>query len=295
MNEFKSFHPIVNFIYFLFVISFSMFFMHPITLAISLVTGFIYSVILQGKKQIWKNLLYMLPMVLAMGLMNPLFNHEGATILTYLPSGNPLTAESIYYGFVSAAMLISVICYFSCFNAVMTSDKFVYLFGRIIPSLSLIFSMTLRFVPKFVSQLKIVANAQKCIGRDVSRGSALKRAKSGLSILSIVTTWSLENAIETSDSMKSRGYGQPGRTAFSIYTFDRRDRSILIGILLLGTYVIIGSILGELKFSCFPFVQTADLSIYGISVFTAHFALCSIPIIIEAAEVVRWKSIESKI
>jgi energy-coupling factor transport system permease protein len=46
-------------------------------------------------------------------------------------------------------MLAAVISWFSCYNAVMTSDKFVYLFGRVIPALSLILSMTLRFVPKF--------------------------------------------------------------------------------------------------------------------------------------------------
>jgi energy-coupling factor transport system permease protein len=31
-------------------------------------------------------------------------------------------------------MLISVITWFNCYSAVMTSDKFVYLFGRIIPA-----------------------------------------------------------------------------------------------------------------------------------------------------------------
>ncbi len=295
MNEFKSFHPIVNFTYFVFAIGFSMFFMHPVTLGISLITGFTYSVVLKGKKQIGKNFLYMLPMIFAMGLMNPLFNHQGMTILTYLPGGNPLTSESIYYGFISAVMIVSVICYFSCFNEIMTSDKLVYLFGRVIPALSLIFSMTLRLVPRFISQLKTVANAQKCVGRDMSKGGIISRAKNGLSILSIVVTWSLENSIETSDSMKSRGYGQPGRTAFAIYTFDKRDRNALAVILLLAAYVLAGSVLGQLEFSCFPMFKMADLSIYGISVFLAYFILCSMPVLIEAWEVRRWKSIESKI
>ena len=134
-------------------------------------------------------------MLVAMALINPAFNHEGATILTYLPSGNPLTLESVIYGICAAIMIVSVICHFSCYNEIMTSDKFIYLFGKIIPAMSLILSMTLRFVPKFSSQLKVVVNAQRCMGRDVSCGSILKRAKYGLNILSIMTTWSLENAI----------------------------------------------------------------------------------------------------
>ena len=89
----------------------------------------------------------------------------------------------------------------------MTSDKFVYLFGRVIPALSLVLSMTLRFVPKFKAQVKIVSSAQRCVGRDVSNGGVLQRARNGLTILSILVTWALENAIETADSMRSRGYG----------------------------------------------------------------------------------------
>ena len=220
MNEFKTYHPIVNFVYFIFVIGFSCVFMHPVSLVISLLSGFTYSVMLKGKSAVKTNLIYMIPTLLFAALINPAFNHEGITIIKYLPSGNPLTLESVIYGLAAAIMIVSVICWFSCYTEVMTSDKFIYLFGRIIPSLSLILSMTLRFVPRFSAQLKTVANAQRCMGRDVSNGSIVERAKHGLSILSIMTTWALENAIDTADSMKSRGYGHPGRTAFSIFTFD---------------------------------------------------------------------------
>lgn len=295
MNEFKTYHPIVNFTYFVFVIGFSCFFMHPVCLAISLICGFTYSVMLRGKKAVKTNLIYMLPTMIAMALINPAFNHEGLTIIRYLPSGNPLTLESIIYGLGAAVMIVSVICHFSCYNEVMTSDKFIYLFGKIIPSMSLIISMTLRFVPKFTSQLKVVSNAQKCMGRDVSEGSILKRAKYGLSILSIMTTWSLENAIETADSMKSRGYGIPGRTAFSVFTFDKRDKKALICILLSGIYTFAGNLMGGMYFRYFPSVKAGDISIFSISVFLSYLLLCLCPVIIEIWEVRRWKALRSKI
>lgn len=295
MNEFKTFHPIVNFIYFVFVIGFSCFFMHPVCLGISLSCAFAYSVLIKGRQSLKTNLLYMTPMILTMALVNPAFNHEGVTILRYLPSGNPLTLESIIYGGAAALMIASVICWFSCYNAVMTSDKFIYLFGRIIPSLSLVLSMTLRFVPRFAAQLKVVANAQRCIGRDVSEGSIIQRAKSGLSILSVMVTWALENSIETADSMKSRGYGLPGRTAFSIFTFDRRDTITLLYILALGIYTFIGSFSGEMYFRYFPSFKTADFSWYGLSIFLSYTALCMCPIIIEIREVSKWKALQSKI
>lgn len=295
MNEFKTYHPIVNFTYFIFVIGFSCVFMHPICLVISLVCGFTYSVMLKGKKAVKTNLVYMLPTLLIAALINPTFNHEGVTIIKYLPSGNPLTLESIAYGLAAAVMIVSVICWFSCYNEVMTSDKFIYLFGRIMPSLSLILSMTLRFVPKFSAQLKSVVNAQRCMGRDVSNGSIIQRAKHGLSILSIMITWSLENAIETADSMKSRGYGYPGRTAFSIFTFDKRDKKAFLCIAILGLYLLAGYFMGGMYFRYFPSVKTNVFSILGISCFMAYLALCMCPIIIESWEARRWKAIKSKI
>ena len=94
MNEFKTYHPIVNFIYFVFVIGFSCFFMHPASLVISLFCAFTYSVMLKGKKSVKTNLIYMIPTLLFSALINPAFNHEGITIIKYLPSGNPLTLES---------------------------------------------------------------------------------------------------------------------------------------------------------------------------------------------------------
>ena len=77
----------------------------------------------------------------------------------------------------------------------MTSDKFIYLFGRMIPALSLVFAMVLRFVPKFQAQFRVISQGQQCIGRDLSQGNLLTRARNGLTILSILTTWALENAI----------------------------------------------------------------------------------------------------
>lgn len=79
-------------------------------------------------------------------------------------------------------MLAAVVTWFSCYTAVMTSDKFVYLFGRVIPALSLVLSMTLRFVPKFQAQFRVVSEAQRCVGRDVSDGSLFRRLRNAVTI-----------------------------------------------------------------------------------------------------------------
>lgn len=294
MNEFESYHPIVNFLYFTGVIIFAMFLMHPICLAISLVCSLTYSIVLSGKRAVRFHVLCLMPMVIGAALINPAFNHQGITILAYFPSGNPLTLESVVYGIAAAVMIITVICWFSCFNKIMTSDKFIYLFGRLIPALSLILSMVLRFVPRFKAQLQVISQSQKCIGRDVSQGNLLKRAKNGITILSIMITWALENSIETADSMKSRGYGLPNRSAFSIFNFDRRDQKALLYLLVLCTYLIIGGMAGGMTFRYFPSMESAPMSMYTISIFIVYFMLCMMPVMIELWEVKKWKAINSK-
>ena len=288
-DAFSAYHPIINFLYFVLVLVFTMFFMHPISLAISLLSALAYSVCLNGTKAVRFSLTAILPMMLIAAVVNPIFNHEGATILTYLPSGNPLTLESMVYGVASAFMLAGVITWFSCYSAVMTSDKFVYLFGRVIPALSLVLSMTLRFVPKFKTQLQVVSEAQSCVGRDTANGSLLRRAKNGITILSILVTWSLENAIETADSMKSRGYGLPGRTAFSIYRFDGRDKLALLWLLFCGGYIILGWALGGLRWWYYPIISGALMGAFPVSLQLVYLALYLTPVIMNRMEVRKWK------
>ena len=294
-DVFSTYHPIVNFAYFALVLAFSMIFMNPACLGVSLVCSLCYGIYLNRKKAVKFGLLFMLPMVLLTALLNPLFNHAGATIITYFKNGNPLTMESINYGIAAAIMLITVVGWFSCFNSVITSDKFVYLFGRAIPALSLILSMALRMVPRFKAQAKIISNAQKCVGRDISNGGLLTRARHGIRILSILITWALENAIETADSMKSRGYGLRGRTAFSIYRFSRRDGIALLYLLACGGYIILGSLLGGLKFRYFPTTKGELTGAYTLSLFAVYFALCIMPVVLNIKEDRKWKAIESKI
>jgi energy-coupling factor transport system permease protein len=282
-------------LYFALVTAFSMFFTHPVCLALSFVCAFAYYVYLNGRRALRTGALFMLPMLIVTALINPAFNHEGETILMYLRDGNPLTLESIAYGIAAALMLITVVSWFSCYSKTMTSDKLVYLFGRLIPALSLVLSMALRFAPRFKAQIKIISDAQKCIGRDVSNGNVIGRARRGIRIISIMVTWALENAIETADSMRCRGYGLPGRTAFSVFRFDRRDMRALIFILAAGAYITAGAFCGGLYFRYFPTVRGIWGGAYSVSLFVACFALYAMPVVINAVEDMKWKAIEAKI
>lgn len=293
-DAFSKLHPVINFVYFFSVILFSMIFMHPMFLIISLVCSFIYSIYLNGIKAVKFNFLGMLPLIMAITVFNPIFNHEGATSLMFI-NDHAITLESIMYGLCSGIMFAAVIVWFSCYNKVMTSDKFIYLFGCIIPSLSLVLSMTLRFVPKFRAQIKIIGDSQKCIGRGASQGTIIAMIKNGVKIISIMVTWALENAIETSDSMRARGYGLKGRTSFSIYRFDSRDKTCLIILLILTSLVIVGAAFGFNTIEFFPYIKYRAVSISSMPVYLIYSFLCLFPVILDAKEDIKWRYLQSEI
>ena len=263
-HAFLACHPAVNLLYFVLVLTFSMFFLHPLCLAVSLCAALWCAAQLNGGTAVRRTARWLAPSALLAALVNLAFNHEGATILAYLPSGNPLTLESIAYGFAAAAMLAAVVLWFSCWNTVMTSDKLMHLFGRVVPALSLLLSMTLRFVPRFQAKLREVTAARRGMGLYAEKGR-LQKLRSAVTVFSVMVTWSLENAVETADSMKSRGYGLPGRTAFSLYRFSRRDRLLLLW-----------------------------LTPYSASVLLAYFLLCLTPVLLQRKEARTWNSIASK-
>lgn len=293
-NTFKTYHPIVNFAFFVAVIVFTMFLMNPFFLVVSFLASFLYSILLKGSKALKFNVLFVLTSLLIIAVLNPVFVHQGRTMLFYL-NDNPITLESIEYGFAAGVMLVSVLMWFTSYNEVMTSDKFIYLFGRIIPALSLILSMTLRLIPRLKDQIQQISNAQKCIGMDTSTGSILQRAMHGIRIISILMTWALENVVETADSMKARGYGLHGRTAFSPFQFDQRDASCLAVIAATVTLCIVGQVWGVTYFQYYPYVKWTYVQPFTSIMETAYLLLCFLPPILEIREEIKWHSLKSTI
>ena len=243
-SGFARLHPLVDLTFFVLVLAFAMFLSHPAVQLAGLVCAALFALRCTGRG-FGRRMAMLLPLMLLAAVVNPLVSHQGVTVLFRFPSGNACTLESVLYGISAAVRLGTAVLWFMGWNAVMTSDKFVYLFGRILPSLSLTLSMGLRFVPRLLRRTREVAQAQK-LARPAERGWLAGIRRAGR-VVSIVVTWALENALDTADSMKSRGYGLPKRTAFSLFRFTLRD-GICLGVLAaLGGIVLAGSLTGGLK------------------------------------------------
>ena len=159
-SGFARLHPLVDLTFFVLVLAFAMFLSHPAVQLAGLVCAALFALRCTGRG-FGRRMAMLLPLMLLAAVVNPLVSHQGVTVLFRFPSGNACTLESVLYGISAAVRLGTAVLWFMGWNAVMTSDKFVYLFGRILPSLSLTLSMGLRFVPRLLRRTREVAQAQK--------------------------------------------------------------------------------------------------------------------------------------
>ena len=291
-DAFSGFHPAVNLTFFVLALSLTMLIQQPVCLLISCGSGCAYLLHLQGKKGVLRQVGYLVPVLVMMAVMNPVFNHEGITVLWYLPNDNPITLEAICFGLASAVTMGASIVWFNCCNAVFTSDKIIYLFGRVIPALSLLISMTLRFVPRFKNFLQGVLQTQRAMHKPENTRETLRQA---LSAFSATVSWSMEQSIVAADSMKSRGYGMQGRTAFSIYRFEKRDGTALAVLLLLCVGAAVPHLAGLMGWTYYPSLTGELLGPVQILAYLCYGGMCNLPLIIDLQEDRKWNALRSKI
>ena len=312
-SGFKGYHPLVNVLFFISIIAFGMLLRHPVYLVISFISSTAYYLKLSGKDGRKTVFRFLLPMLLFVVIINSFFNHYGVTTLFILPSGNNFTFEALVMGIVSGITVVSVIQWFFCCNEVVTEDKFMHIFGRILPKGALVVSMILRFVPLYRRRYKEISQARKCMGLN-GTDSFICKMKNTFKNIGILVSWSFENAIETADSMKARGYGLKGRTYYSRFRWQTGDTLALILLVLFDALIIFGLvsnsayciynpyviinqpseigttyIINELNLTINPF---GFLSIISLIAFTL---LCFLPLTIDLKEDIKWHRLQSKI
>ena len=286
---FENFHPAIHLIYFLSVIAGSVCFDQPVFLGISFLCAFLYSIKRNGGKALLFNL-FLLPLIAAFGFYYAAYTHFGVTVLRQNFIGNNMTLESLLYGFTLGIMGAAVCMWLSCVFSIFTADKVVYLFGRVSPKLSLFLSIALRAVPRLKQQAKKISTARKALGRGINQGSLLRRFLNGVRIFSMLVTWLLESMATISDSMRSRGYGLKGRTAFSIYRFDNRDRSFVIGMFACLTLILMAALLGQTSMTFDPRMILPDLTPVSYVFYSSYAIVCLLPVAVELWTECRFRS-----
>ena len=88
-------------------------------------------------------------------------------------------------------------------------------------------------------------------------------------------------------------YGLPGRTAFSIYRFDDRDKTALAWLIFCGVYLISGWMAGGTYFRYYPTTKGVVFTPMTVSFMLVYLALVLTPVILDRKEDRQWKSLQS--
>ncbi len=293
MNFFASLHPFTTMLYITLSLLISMLSMNPIILIISLLSSVIWYISLNHKDTAFDDISFYIPLFVLIAVTNPLFVHKGESILFFM-NDKPITLEAIIYGVMLSVSLIGIIFKFKCFNILITPDKFLYLFGRIMPKISLIISITLTFIPRLKRKFKSLKKTHIAISLYGS-GSYTDKIIGELKIFYSLIAASFENAIMLSDLMRARGYGVKKRSSAVQYKFAKYDYLLCALFVILSLPAIIFLLLGRLDFYYYPSLQLHSLTASEIIVYILWGIFSLIPPVIEFKESLTWKLLISKI
>lgn len=267
-------HPISMLLFFLFTIILPAITGNPLFFLVSLINGLIVIFNVLPAKQILKSLPWYLLLFILISCFNPLFYHDGDTVLFYL-NNKRITMEALAYGINSATMVIGVLIWCRLFSHFCTDDKIMFIFGTFSPKTAVIISMVMRLVPMYREHIRVYRNTQRLLGI-YGEGTLIERIRGEFKIFGGFLTRLLEHSMTTSDSMTSRGYGVKKRKSFNIFSFKSADAILICLVLISAGYIIYCIATQTFATSFYPEIMLPKLNvkcIFSYIIFTA-IALC---------------------
>ncbi|ADU31110.1 energy-coupling factor transporter transmembrane component T [Evansella cellulosilytica] len=288
INRFEHFHPFVTFFYYAGVIILLMVYQHPTVLGAAFILILLVNYAQDRLRGFRKWAFFIIISGALIIILNPVFNERGQHIL-FEVFGHRITLEAVVNGSITALTIMCVISLFISYNEVMTPNKLLYLFARFLPQFAVLLMLTLRFIPLMKRRLDDISVVQQSKGIFVNGGRWRDRVKNGLLYVQALLTFSLEEAIQTADSMKAREYGKHKRSSYEHFRFKRMDYFLLISLILFLTICIIGRINGYLHLKIYPVMDSLFLSHIESFYFFCFVIFLSIPLLIEVGGKIRWR------
>lgn len=254
-------HPVCCFAYLAAVLGITIFTRQPIMLLMSAAGAFLL-LVLSGMA---RHTLWLPVIVVVSAAANPIFVHRGDTVLLFV-GDLAITLESIVYGAVFGLMLAAAAGWSVAAAKYMTSDKYIYLFGRIVPTSALVLSCGLRLVPLFIRRT-----------RDFSSACGEEGVKPVLKAFSASVGYSAEQAMTSADSMRARGYGTAKRTSYSLYRFRHTEGLQLFAIALLFAAAVVLMCFGAAGFEFYPTLSELAAKPLDMAMYAVFGALCLLP------------------
>lgn len=283
-------HPAAALAFYVAALAGCMVFANPVCEAVSFLCAALLYASLAGGRRALRLVGGLGVLVLAVGALMPLFNTEGATVLFRWWGGRTYTLEAVALGATTGLVLATMLLWFASFHEVVTADKFTFLFGRFAPAVTMVFTLVLRLVPSYGRRAREVWQARAGIGKAPREGASLRlRVEAGATVLGLLSANALEDAVVTADSLRSRGFGLPGRTVFSRYRWSARDgvfTAALTALAVAATVLLVPWGFMPLFFPAMTAPSPAGAAIPGL---VCYGALLLLPALLNEGEKVSWR------
>ncbi|MEW9051453.1 MAG: energy-coupling factor transporter transmembrane component T [Neobacillus sp.] len=287
-NRLERFHPLVPFLYYGGALSLFLLFLHPVFLPIGFILLLIINYMQDRLTGIRTWLFLMLTTVVLIMVMNPLFNERGRHLL-FMIAEHRITLEAVIYGGMNALSIVGVMTVFISYNLIMTPNKLLFLFAKFLPQFAVLLMLTLRFIPLMRRRLDEIMLVQQSKGLSVTHGPLSTKLKNGMLYVQALLTYSLEEAIQTADSMKARGYGIGHRTSYEYFKIKKADMSAIIYLSILLITILVARLTGYGFLSVYPVMESWQLAWQDMVTLIFYMLFLSFPLLVEIGELFRWR------
>jgi energy-coupling factor transport system permease protein len=192
-----------------------------------------------------------------------LFTHIGQTTLFLIPQswfliGGNITLESLVYGLINGMIIGTIYLAFNILNLSLSVRQLTHLIPVALRPIAMTVTITLTFFPSIQQRAREIKEAQ------MIRGNQMKKIRDWLPLLLPLLISSLENAVQLSESMTSRGFEtQP----------DLKNTKLTLVSLIISTFSVFSAWI--LSLYNYPVYLTLPLYIFGGMVIFVTFISAS--------------------
>lgn len=296
-TSFSRLHPLAVVILFGCEVVFAALSFQPLCALIVFTGAELSTVQLFNGKHAGKQLVFCVPVIALMAVINPFFSASGSTVL-YSFGTTQLYLESLVYGATSGLVLVSTLCWLECLFAVVSPLELLQRSSVCFPGLHLILSLSAQLMPKLLTDLTTVqqiqaANTAAKTCDSISKTcwqSRFLNVKNSIvqsaAVINAVCMSALEKSIITFQSIVSRGWGMTKhRSTWNTEVLDVYDTLALLIFVFASVIAAVSLYMLIQDWQFYPSMPEFQLSLWYIGL--ALFAV--LPAIFVCVDTVLWE------
>lgn len=302
-TSFSRLHPLATIVLFGCEVVLAAFSFQPLCALIAFVGAELCIVQLFDSKHAVRQLVWYVPIIVLMAVINPFFSASGSTAL-YSFGHTQLYAESLVYGATSGLVLVSTLSWLECLFVVVSPLELLQRSSVRFPGLQLVLGLSVQLMPQLLSDLTVAQQIQSANTAAKACDSATQKPRQSrlpgqhrflsarkaiaqsATTINAVCMSALEKSMSTFQSIVSRGWGMAGhRSRWSAEVLDAYDTVALLVFTFLSVIAAISLYMLVQAWQFYPTMPEFQVSFWylGVVLFTV------LPAIFVRIDTVLWE------